>query len=43
MQDDGFWVRWAADYHERAGLRLPDALAAAAAQWDTDDPTTAQQ
>jgi hypothetical protein len=43
MQDDGFWVRWAADYHERAGVRIPDALATATAQWDSDDPTTAQQ
>jgi hypothetical protein len=43
MQDDGFWVRWAADYHVRAGVRVPDALEAATVQWDTDDPTTAQQ
>jgi hypothetical protein len=43
LQDDGFWVRWAADYHQRARLRLPPALVAAIAQWDSDDPTTAQQ
>jgi hypothetical protein len=43
LQDDGFWVRWAADYHQRAHLRLPTALAAAAARWDSEDPTTAQQ
>jgi hypothetical protein len=43
LQDDGFWVRWAADYHERAGVRTPDILAEARAQWDADDPTTAGQ
>jgi hypothetical protein len=43
LQDDGFWVRWAADYYVRAGVHAPDALAAATAQWNNDDPTTAQQ
>ncbi len=43
MQDDGFWVRWATDFHLRAGVRVPEPLAAATAQWDSDDPTTAQQ
>lgn len=43
LQDDGFWVRWAADYHERAGLRIPPRLAEATDRWNCDDPTTAQQ
>jgi FHA domain len=43
LQDDGFWVRWAADYHERAGVSIPKVLIEANALWDSDDPTTAQQ
>jgi hypothetical protein len=43
LQRDGFWVRWAADYHERAGVCIPQALVEANARWDSEDPTTAQQ
>jgi len=43
LQDDGFWVRWAADYHSRAGVRIPLTLASAKDRWDSDDPVTAQQ
>jgi hypothetical protein len=43
LQDDGFWVRWSADFLGRAGLRLPPQLAAARERWESDDPTTMQQ
>jgi hypothetical protein len=43
LQDDGFWVRWCADFIGRAGLRLPPQLAEAHEQWESDDPTTMQQ
>jgi len=43
LQDDGFWVRWSADFHGRAGLKLPPQLAAAHERWESDDPTTMQQ
>jgi hypothetical protein len=43
LQDDGFWARWVADLHVRAGLQLPHALTEATARWDAQDPSTAQQ
>ncbi len=43
LQDDGFWVRWSADFFKRAGMRLPPSLAEAHEHWESDDPTTMQQ
>jgi hypothetical protein len=43
LQDDGFWVRWVADLHVRAGVQLPHLLTEANARWDAEDPRTAQQ
>jgi hypothetical protein len=42
-QDSGYWVRWAADFYERAGFEVPAELAHAAEHWDREDPKTAQQ
>jgi hypothetical protein len=43
LQDEGFWVRWVADLHARAGVPLPIALCEATERWDAEDPRTAQQ
>jgi hypothetical protein len=43
LQGDGFWVRWAVDYHTRAGAPTPAALIEARDRWDYEDPVTARQ
>ena len=43
LQGDGFWVRWAVDYHTRAGAPMPAALIEARDRWDYEDPVTARQ
>jgi len=43
VQQSGYWTRWVADFHERAGLEIPKPLIEASAHWDSADPKTAQQ
>jgi hypothetical protein len=43
LQGDGFWVRWAVDYHTRAGSPISSALIDARDRWDYEDPVTARQ
>jgi hypothetical protein len=43
LQGDGFWVRWAVDYHTRTGSPISSALIDARDRWDYEDPVTARQ